>query len=220
MRVLLYRSNFLWQDRLLGQIIIPLVEYFPKALQAVNFRENEEPFVVNDTFELFPVISSRKKFIPASMKVPGSGMPRPLKGLGTLTVESELCLLHKSIWRYYLTCKPLKERGEPLQTSPASLISLSDRIREMRRHLSRIHDALVRFERVAYPVEQLISTLRSWRYPALSFSFLLFSPYVQSYLGLWTFPLVLYVIFLSCVLYKRYTRAHGLDLQREEPLLW
>ena len=219
-RILVYRSNFLLQDRLLGQIIIPLVEYFPKALSAVNFTESDEDYTVNDTFELFPLTSSRKKFIPASMKVPGSGMPRPLKGLGTITIESELCLLHKSIWRYYLTCKPHKLTAEECSTSPAALITLSDRIREMRRHLSRIHDALVRFERVAYPVEHLIATLQSWRHPAISFSFLVFSPYIQSYLGLWTFPLVLYIVFLSCVLYKRYTRIHGYNHQGEEPLLW
>mmetsp|Transcript_13105 Transcript_13105/g.15266 ORF Transcript_13105/g.15266 Transcript_13105/m.15266 type:complete len:638 (+) Transcript_13105:330-2243(+) len=232
-RILIYRSNFLLSDRLIGQVILPLVHFLPSVWTNKD-KKSRSAKKLSGWFELFPLAETLRKFEPASSKVSGTGMLRPKRTLGKIHVEAQVHLKDTSIWPLYLSNSRFDSRQslKDLQKT-ANVVQLLDKLKDIRRHTHRIEDAFLRIWDAVYvraPISPpaFLVKLRSWDRPHINACVLLAVFFLSKNLEYcfsvldfpveiltdsvefprtWHLPFILYGVILSCSVHFRINKA-------------
>ena len=85
-RVLVFSSNVVTSDRLVGQVVIPLSRLLPDHRTVSSLREE-------GWYELFPLPADRDSFQPAVKDVDKTGLARPEAPLGYVRLSLDLAPL-------------------------------------------------------------------------------------------------------------------------------
>ena len=217
-RLLFFRSNYLFQDSLLGQVILPVVSFLPSTIRRAE-SDKEEAFKICGVFELFPLGAYYRKFKAASTRVPGLGMQRPAGLLGSVALNSKLVLKKQAIWPLYFTC-PRQSVEIPKDESLLAVVSdVTAHLKEVQRHVVRVEDALARLKVSLAPILSLLYAVKSWDYPLLSVTVVTISFLVPYCIPAWIVPFVVLFCIICFSLYSCYA-TKSRELHENPPLLW
>eukprot|EP00924_Labyrinthula_sp_SR-Ha-C_P015930 snap_masked-scaffold_4-processed-gene-13.24-mRNA-1 protein AED:1.00 eAED:1.00 QI:0/-1/0/0/-1/1/1/0/681 len=185
LRVLIYKSNYLMSDTLIGQILVPvswLLQLPP--LIPVLVKEKEIKSELSAWFEIFPCVSDRQKYQPAFQDSPGSGLDRPQPSLGRVLLDLSFCpdsellegtennvISRKKLFELYLqdldTTKKQKDSSS-FGFHRNLLGQTLSQVYDLKRHISRIFR--VKDQIISFIKEVLndFTFIRKFEYPFIS----------------------------------------------------